>query len=1686
MSRLLTAFVLLCTGWHLNAAEPLRVFIRAGVKTHGPNQHDHPHFLEDYTKILNDRGIKTTGSMEFPTAEQLDQTDVLVIFAADGMKNVGPERERFEAFLKRGGGVEVIHDGVVSGDQHEWCKKIIGGAWRWDGDDKTKTKWLEGNVGLYFVDQDHPITKGISNFDWKDEVYNQLDISPDVHVLATSFVDVFTIWPQMWTYERTIDGGSTPYRAFVSIPGHEYTSFQAPQYKAILLRGISWAAKHQDLDEYCRPEELSSLRYPEGGPTPAAKAAKQFIVHPEFNISVVADENVAEKIMSEEWDPKGRLWVVETPEYPGGRDINKADNRVKSWREQDPKTYPLGGKEPRKPQDRISILEDTDGDGVMDKKTVFADGLELPTSLVFYKDGVIVTKAPDILWIRDTDGDGKADKTEVLYTGWGTFDTHAVINNLRWGPDGWVYGTVGYTRGKVKSGDGKKDFGEIAAGVYRFRPDGSMCEQVAGWSCNTWGCEVAPDGEIVFTTATCGMPICHVVIPEKILARGNVGGHLAFENVIEENKIYPALKETRQPYVQIDWVGAWTAAAGACIYDGGAWPAKWAPDNHYSFFMSEATMHLFHHEFLDPNGATLKGHKEDGRKEMEFVNSTDYWFRPIHARVGPDGAIYLVDFYNQIAVHNDTRGPAHGARNAATRPDRDHHFTRIYRIQHKEATALPPYKLDPADPAGLVAMLNHPNGWVRTTANRLLNETQAKGAVPALSALLKTGSTKYGRIQALYALNNIGGLDEPLLSTALADSDPAVRKNAAKIAGETGIGGSKVQKTIEALLNDPDPRTRIDALMALGSLPPTREAADAVVAIWPSLKDQWFRSAAVGAAAADPLLYLEASFQAKDPAFVADYAGFLAKAIGQKDDAELAARAVQLISKQPASSDGLKAIALEALAANSKASLAPAWSADVEQALQTLLANDRCAGSILPFVARWDKQAKLAAAAKPAIAKVEAQLADASLSDEVRGRMAASLVSVRQFDASIVPAVAGLIGSSASAALQKSVVEALGSIPEGGIAMVKGFGNLPNALIEPAFGHIVKRPESAMAMLDALASKTIPLTVLGPARSHRLRTHPDQAVSKRAAEVLDSLVGPEQKEKDALLAKLTPEVEKPGSRDMGHLVFTQNCAGCHIFKTEGRNLAPNLTGMGAHGPADLLVHIIDPNRQVEPNFISVSIETKDGTSYDGVIDRENASELVLRDAASDHTIRISDIKTRTSTGRSLMPEGFESLGPENLRNLLAYICADENRFRILDLSKAFTANSGRGLYTSPEDGEDTVKFRRYGLYRAEDVPFDVVSPDKSVANVIVLKGGAPDSWSRKTLPQKVNIKVGFAAKRLSFLGAVAGWGYPAVGEKIPVVKAVLHFTGGDTQEIVMRNGVEIADYNGRPEVPGSKNLNWTQGRGQVRWFSKNVTRPGVLENIELVSYDNAVAPTFFAITAEVGEGGGPGSAEAAPEPPTFKWGSGLKTLLIGGGSSHDFKKFFGDADSATLNGSGVITANYTEPVAGLGPVIGGLDVLLMSNNQGFADDASRAAVFAHVKAGKGLVLVHPALWYNWNSWPEYNRILAGGGSRGHDHYGEFEVKVTDPSHPLMKGVPATFTLSDELYYFEPDPKGTPIKVLATAFSKSKNKEFPMVFVVENPEARVVGITLGHDDSAHGGAPYKQLLINAVKWSAHKE
>ncbi|MDB6052702.1 MAG: glycosyl hydrolase, partial [Verrucomicrobiales bacterium] len=677
-------------------AEPLHVFLRGGKKTHGPGADEHEQFLKDTTKLLAERGIQVEGGMEFPSTEQLAKADVLLIYAEEGGEIPVPSRPAMENFLKKGGGVVVIHTAAVPSNKpgsSDYLKSIIGGSWVWG-----KTKWLEGPMALYFMDNKHPITAECSNFDMDDEIYYDFDLSPDIHVLAAAYTpnmpesrnpndalarkaaestaggkraSVYDIQPQMWTYEKTWNGGSKPYRAFVSIPGHFYTNFSRLNYRAVLLRGIAWAGNRPNPDEFCNPNELASLRYPEGGPSRPQDSLAKAIVHPDFKMSIVAAEPLINKPINIDWDAQGRMWVAETVEYPNGRKIPNVD----PWK--DAGSLVREGRISDRPaRDRISILSEVDADGVAHKKEVFYEGLELVTSFVHYKQGVIASAAPDIWLLQDTDGDGKADLVKKLYSGLGTFDTHAVINNLRWGYDGWIYATHGYSTGEhVKNAEGK-DFGKIGSGVVRFKPDGTAIEQYSSKGGNTWGLDFGWDNELFYTQPTSGELVMNVVLPEGELARGNIPGTRSYKPMVIRQPSFPAFTSEKQAYVQIDLVGSFTASAGCAVYDGGAWPDKWR----YSYFTTEPTINIVHHEIMTRSGVSFDPHKEPGREKMEFIASKDYWWRPIETRIGPDGALYICDFYNQAVIHNDTRGPKHGPANAAVRPDRDHYFGRIWKV----------------------------------------------------------------------------------------------------------------------------------------------------------------------------------------------------------------------------------------------------------------------------------------------------------------------------------------------------------------------------------------------------------------------------------------------------------------------------------------------------------------------------------------------------------------------------------------------------------------------------------------------------------------------------------------------------------------------------------------------------------------------------------------------------------------------------------------------------------------------------------------------------------------------------------------------------------------------------------------------------------------------------------------------
>lgn len=1426
------------------AADPLRVFIRSGPKTHGPGQHDHPRFLTEWTDLLNSRGAVATGGDQFPTAAQLAETDVLVIHTPDGGDIAPADRQNLETYLQRGGGLVVLHAGIVSKD-HDWYKSIVGGSWKWE-----TTQWLEAPMQLYFADRFHPITIGASNWGMDDEIYYDLDLHEDIHVLATAYtpkavdtggrgnqeaqqraaeavatkkaVNIYDHQPQMWTFEGTRPGAAESYRAFVSIPGHHHENFNRPNYRAILLRGIAWAGKLTDVDTLCLPEELGdALTYPEGGPTKSELAAQHLEVHPDFTVSLVASEPLVEKVMNITWDEQGRLWVCETPEYPNGRRISE----LPDWQDSG---WLKPGQPPRRAEDRISILRDTDGDGIMDEKTVFADDLELVTSFVLHRNGVIAATAPDIWFLEDTDGDDVADRRTKLYTGLGTRDTHAVINNLRWGLDGWVYATNGYSSGNVTSPDGGIEFGPAGSGVVRFKPDGSAFEQFSSRNGNTWGLDITWDGQVFWTQPTSGTVFFHTVLPESILARGGIPGTTSWKGMITNQRTFPMMEWPEQAYVQIDQVGRFTAAAGTAIYQGGAWPEKW----NYSYFTTEPTLNIVHHQFVSPKGVSYTHMKEPGREQTEFIRSTDMWFRPIENRVGPDGALYIVDFYNQAVIHNDTRGPKHGPANAAVRPDRDHYFSRIWRVQHREAKSLPPPNLDREDLSGLLAAIDqHPNSHVRKTALRLAREDH--GADPRVKA-----------------------------------ATPAM--------------GSKVMRTYE------------QALAAMSSA--ERQAA---LAQFVEAEEDWTRSAILAAAADQRVAWAEALLSGDTHAALEKFANLLARSATPADAPALA----QVAAKFDTSLSSSLVAGLATLGDE-----LPELDDSIRRSLADLLEQSNTRAAAITLVANWDREGGLTATVTPLaeqlVTALEASQSNASV-ESVEALLAFPGTRERTLDLLATQLANPRLGS----AERQALLDAIGELDDPAAAAL--LVDTYIATQSPAvFETILRREAFAIPLLIAVEEARLTAITLGPANIDRLRNHPTRKVARRTYKVFPTS-GESSLEKAELVERLLPAIQQPGNLPNGESIFTAACSICHKMGDIGvRDVGPPLAGIGAHEKFELLAGIVDPNRQVEPNYWQWNITTTDDQVYAGVIVRETATSITIRNQGGDSEIRVADIKKRENTRRSFMPEGFEGLGEENLRDLIAFLQAS----------------------ATAEEEEEVV----------EDLT---------------------------------------------------------------------------------------------PKTGGPR---------------------------------DAPLPEFQPIVWEPNK---------------------TRVLLISGGSSHDFCGFFGGTDKETLLEFG-FTVNYTEDRDQATEALADADVAVISVNRKFFDTpAYREAVMAFADAGKGIIMLHPGTWYGYKDWPELNAKIVGGGSRGHDKIQEFRVNAVQPEHPIMRGVPPSFPIVDELYYFNAQPEKipegtTPITVLAeTSPSKKFGRPHPAVWVTHHPNARVVGITIGHDERAHDLDAYKILLANAARWAA---
>ena len=1382
-------------------AEPLRVFIRSGEKTHAPGCHDYPAFLKDWTALLNTRGAKAMGGNAFPTKQQLAETDVVILHAAEAGNIEGDERKNFEEYLKRGGGVVAIHGGAVARD-HDWFKSVLGGSWKFG-----QTKFLEGEMSLYFTDRENPITRGVSNFDLDDEIYYDMEMMPEAKILAAAYtpkpkqgeaepgapVSVYDIQPQMWTYET----GNR--RAFAFIPGHRYANFSHTSIQSLLLRGIAWAGKREAESLLGENAELAdALRYPVGGPTKPEEAAAKIEVHPEFDLTLVAAEPLINKPLNIDWDAKGRMWVVESPEYPNG--LRKANTDV--WKDS---CSVKPGEYERDALDRISILTDTDGDGRMDKKNVFADKLELATGFVFHKNGVIAAAAPDIWFLEDTDGDEVADKRTKLYTGLGNGDTHAVINNLRWGLDGWIYATHGYSAGEVTAlGAPEKAKVGIGSGVVRFKPDGTEIEMFSSKGGNTWGLCMTADGQCFWTQPTSGTVLFHTVLPESILAKGKMPGTNSFHGMVSGQKTFPLMDWKQAAYKQIDKVGSYTAAAGCAIYEGGAWPEKW----NYSYFTGEPTINIVSHYFLKKDGVTYAAEKEKGREETEFMRSSDLWFRPIETRVGPDGALYVIDFYNQAVIHNDTRGLQHGNANAAVRPDRDHYFGRIWKVQHKQAKAI---KV-PVDNQASLESGESPNAHTRMTATRLSRE---KGHI--------------FRVET----------------------------------------GSVVEKSL-------------------------REAGDPaqIIAAFVKAEDNWTKSALIAAASGQASETVSACLSSPQAEKLLPLVESLVPIALREDAAGSAVTVLKATAAAPASVDGIKSGIISAIIAAKVAP--PALDKEVTSSLTALLGNPATTSKILPLIAAWDKEGALKDALAKQVEVISKTLADPKAKREDRIAAARTLVSIGTND-TVAPALRVLQNTSEPRELQLAIVEMIGAT-DFSVKMATLFNELSPGIRMAAFDEIVKRPAAALALLKGVEGGSIDPKDIGPGNVARLRSHPDKAVSARANALLDKLM-PGAKEKAEIIAKFLPEVSKPGNAANGKVMYAAACAVCHKFGDVGKvEVGPTLTGMGSHGAAELLVHIIDPNREVDPTYWQWNITTKKGETLAGVITTENNASLTLRNQGGDTEIRKEDIASRVNTQRSLMPEGLDGLGPENIRDILAYM-------KVTD---------------SP--------------------PLETLPPDS------------------------------------------------------------------------------------------------TSATGQ-RFLEPRRTHES------------------------------------------------LRVLVVGAGSSHHFPRDFIDADVATLSKTGadvIGTMNLAEALEAMPKA----DVLVFSGNHAqWGTPEFQKALHDFADAGKGIVLIHAATWSH--PWEDYNKRFVAGETKDHGKGDVAADSIRPANHPILKGVPQSFTIADESYhsvFFEKEGQTTLIENKPDGKSPDPH---PALWIVNDPKARIVCYTHGHDDKSHAHEAYQTILRNAVKWVSKK-
>ncbi len=781
-----------CTGKDTKVSGDLPRNIEVFFLGHDSQHHDSEMYLPILASSLARSGINFTytSNPNDLRSEILEDYDALMIYANHDSITSTQEKTLLE-YVSSGKGLLAIHSASYCFRNSDEYISLVGAQFL-SHDTATFTPQI--------TNRDHPITNALEHFTSWDETYLHQKHNTDRIVLMEREEGDSS---EPWTWVREYGQG----RVFYTASGHDERTWRQPEFQELIKQAILWCIPEQvrilyeELPEFPVPEYMEAKipNYEQRDPPPKYQlplspenSQRLTQVPPGFNLSLFASEPDIINPISMAWDEKGRLWVIETVDYP---------NTVTD--------------EEGTGDDRIKICEDTDGDGKADKFTVFARNLNIPTSLVFSNGGVIVAQAPHFLFLKDEDGDDVADVREIFLTGWGTFDTHAGPSNLKYGHDNHIWGCVGYSGFKgIISGQPQ----EFSQGFYRFSPDLSDFEVMTSTSNNTWGLALSEDFQVFGSTANNTHSV-FLGIPDKYYqgikglpgyGSKKIDGHYAF---------HPITHNVRQ----VDVFGGFTAAAGHNLYTARSFPKKYW--NRIAF-VNAPTGRLIHQAILEPNGSGYR--EKDG---WNIVASNDEWFGPVHAEVGPDGALWILDWYNFIIQHNPTPpGFENGPGNAHINPLRDRSHGRIYRLAYTDMDHYEPIQLNKTEPDQLVETLQHPNLFWRLTAQRLLVERNSNDINSALVRLIKKNrKDELGLypsvLHALWTLQGLGQINEKepsildLVIRALEHPAPSIRRAAIMILPRTEKPNQILAES--AVIDDPNANVKLAALLALSETEPS-------------------------------------------------------------------------------------------------------------------------------------------------------------------------------------------------------------------------------------------------------------------------------------------------------------------------------------------------------------------------------------------------------------------------------------------------------------------------------------------------------------------------------------------------------------------------------------------------------------------------------------------------------------------------------------------------------------------------------------------------------------------------------------------------------------------------------------------------------------------------------------------------